>query len=406
MDLEFFATTNHKLTDNSSKITVTGSSYYQNAFGNVVINSTSKESHCWQFKILRIKESYGIDIGICMEGHLHSEPAFSSKGFGYSLCSNGCLYSANSNKQNYKLRNSKQKYKVNDVVLVNLDLFAKTLSFFIDRKDNEMNKKIIIKNIQIDENIKYRMAVYLSSKKDSVKLLNHIKTDNVKKVQTKRPCIKCTQHPAIINKLKHELLLKNKENDDLRSILQHKSIEFQHKIKTLETELDEIQKTNQFEPGQQVIDKYDDQKEGVDKYDEQKYETLQNELVIKQNENDEYQHLLLQKSLEIDDLHNIIKQKDSKLIETENELKTLRIKLKEMENAKKSRSANITTSVRNQRERTKSRANVIKSDKSWRIDLKADDQNGHKKRRQSIMALEKNKPVSRRKQSFSEQIET
>eukprot|EP01084_Bolivina_argentea_P320452 556014_1 len=130
--MEYFAKTSHKLSDNSTTVTVTSSSYYQNAFGNVSIRSTSRESHCWQFKILKNKESYGIDIGIIEDNHLNFEESFTSKGFGYGLCSNGNIYSANCNKQNYKLKSYKQKYKPNDIVLMTLDLNNKTLSFVID----------------------------------------------------------------------------------------------------------------------------------------------------------------------------------------------------------------------------------------------------------------------------------
>eukprot|EP01084_Bolivina_argentea_P320453 556015_1 len=99
MDLEFFSHTNHKLSDNSSRVSVTGSSYYQNVFGNVSINSLSNECHCWQFKILKNKESYGIDIGIIDSKYIISEPSFTSTGYGYGLCSNGSIYSANSQKK-------------------------------------------------------------------------------------------------------------------------------------------------------------------------------------------------------------------------------------------------------------------------------------------------------------------
>eukprot|EP01084_Bolivina_argentea_P145207 254559_1 len=227
--MEFFAKTNHKLSENSTKVTVTGSSYYQNAFGNVLIRSSSRESHCWQFKILRNKESYGIDIGIVEDDHLDLNNTFTSKGFGYGLCSNGNLYSAtNCTKNDYKLRNTTQKYRCNDIVLMKLDLCDRTLSFVID-SSHQQQQLIQISGIKVSHTLNYTMAVYLSDKKDSIKLLGHTKT-RVEEISEKH------DEKQMIHKLQHEYKVVKAHNHE-----QTKQIHaLQDKMKAFETEIDAI----------------------------------------------------------------------------------------------------------------------------------------------------------------------
>ena len=81
--------------------------------------------------------------------------SFKSKGYGYALGNNGKLYSPNGDKNElYYLRTSNKTFKSGDVVLMELDLITKRLTFIINNKYN-----ICLSDVKTNSNIQYRMVI-------------------------------------------------------------------------------------------------------------------------------------------------------------------------------------------------------------------------------------------------------
>ena len=173
---EYFAFTKSEINLNKNEITC--KTLNENSYGNLCIDSDVDRIHHWKFKISSLKSKlYKIEsqslcapiIGISDSTHTNCGKLFTSYGKGYGLSRNGNLYSVNSkNKKTYYLSYCGQQFKQNDIVRMKLDLYQQTLSFSINNTD-----WIIIDNIKIGKDIKYRIGVFLGLTDDRIQLLSY-----------------------------------------------------------------------------------------------------------------------------------------------------------------------------------------------------------------------------------------
>ena len=176
MASEYFAYTKSMLSNDRSKITC--KSFNETSYGNLTINSNDAAIHHWKlkihkikFKICKIESNSSPIIGISESTLTHCGKIFTSTGKGYGLCCNGNIYSINSkDKKTYFHSFSKQQFKTNDIIRMKLDLYQQTLSFSINNQE-----WIIIDEIKISSNIKYKIAVFLGLKDDCIQLLSYHK---------------------------------------------------------------------------------------------------------------------------------------------------------------------------------------------------------------------------------------
>ena len=167
---EHFASTQCLLTENDTKVTWKDGKYsFAPAYGNIHIHSINDNGlcHIWKFKIgsLYEKPKPGEDREDFdfMEYHKIGIAKFDSPDMDYAYCLDGTKYRGNEFESDFNFAANAVK---GDVVGMKLNMNEQTLSFDVNGK-----LRMIIDNIDIGQDIKYRMAVSLDKEGDNIQLL-------------------------------------------------------------------------------------------------------------------------------------------------------------------------------------------------------------------------------------------
>ena len=174
--MDLFGSTKMKLS-NQNKIVEAVPGKHLNAFGNLLINSTSKEIHFWLFSIVK-KGTIGLGIVEAdrineLQGKYRKtdEYFFVEKRCGYALSNYGSLYSANASNESGFLSDDASSFTEGDKILMKLDLKQQLLRFEYYGTHYAPEE---IRDIKIRSDIRYKMAVRLGGE-SKLELVNQSK---------------------------------------------------------------------------------------------------------------------------------------------------------------------------------------------------------------------------------------
>ena len=128
-----------------------------------------------------MKQLFGCGFGICQNNHLDFEwPSFLCKGFAYGYC-NKKIYSKNVEASynpnddqhvGFILERNEVIIKTNDTVEMKLDMIRKILTIKIKHANDEEDV-LEISDIDSNENLKYRMAIYIHGTGNKIELMEY-----------------------------------------------------------------------------------------------------------------------------------------------------------------------------------------------------------------------------------------
>ena len=134
------------------------------------ILSTSKKIITWKIKIGECESNDNICIGIASTIDCQNKDySYHTEGFYYTVSSGGVPFKCAKDRtavRNYKYRCRDASYKSGDIVTMILNLQQATLSLGSSEKP-----KVAFKNIKIDSNVSYRLAVILRYPLDSISIV-------------------------------------------------------------------------------------------------------------------------------------------------------------------------------------------------------------------------------------------
>ena len=149
--------------------------YYSSIYGSYSIQSNSQDKFTWILQISRENNNVnngklnGIYIGISSTYICDSDCFSNTESSNYSCSLDGNKWSqGNQNKYH------SEKFIVGDIMTMTLDCKNKQLSFSHNGKD----LGIAYDNIDIDTNIKYKLAIIASQRGDQIQIINFIKGPN------------------------------------------------------------------------------------------------------------------------------------------------------------------------------------------------------------------------------------
>ena len=154
----------YKVSDDGKTVQKAGGSYNCSVYGHAVIPSHLGGIYEWTFKI--IVEGISISIGITADIHKTFKKGFwrNTNHSNYAAVYSGHKASKNEFKYGYPI----ERIRDGDIVKMHLDLNKKQLIFWINDKDLGPAWK----NIDVGEDIQYKMAIVATSGKIKLELMD------------------------------------------------------------------------------------------------------------------------------------------------------------------------------------------------------------------------------------------
>ena len=135
----------------------------QSIYGHKLIRSTDRYRYIWHFKLMDVKSDYGVFIGISSDYDTKQCFAYNEQSNNYSLSLNGNEWVNGGFEVTTSLA-----FKSGDEMFMEYDGEKKQLSF----TKNELQRKIVINEIEQNMNKQYRMGVRMGFVGSKIKLLS------------------------------------------------------------------------------------------------------------------------------------------------------------------------------------------------------------------------------------------